>query len=117
MTTFAASVGGLATPVGAAPNMIGLGFIRDVLQVNFSFLAWCAVGVPAAVVLFLFVAAYLGLFCPRGHERNCGRAGDVSGGAGEAGTVDVGSAIDGDGVLRDGRVVAGAGGVGRGGGR
>src|SRR5689334_3847286 len=33
MTTFAASVGGLATPVGAAPNMIGLGFIRDVLGV------------------------------------------------------------------------------------
>src|SRR5206468_299030 len=27
MTTFAASVGGLATPVGAAPNLIGLGFI------------------------------------------------------------------------------------------
>jgi solute carrier family 13 (sodium-dependent dicarboxylate transporter), member 2/3/5 len=66
MTTFAASVGGLATPVGAAPNMIGLGFIRDVLGIEFSFLAWCVVGVPAAVALFLYVAAYLGLLCRAG---------------------------------------------------
>jgi len=72
MTTFAASVGGLATPVGAAPNMIGLGFIRDVLKVNFSFLAWCAVGVPAAVALFVFVAAYLGLFCRAGTSEIAG---------------------------------------------
>ena len=72
MTTFAASVGGLATPVGAAPNMIGLGFIRDELQVDFSFLAWCAVGVPAAVGLFLFVAAYLGLLCPAGTKEIAG---------------------------------------------
>src|SRR5262249_45728585 len=28
MTGFAASVGGLATPIGAAPKLIGLGFIR-----------------------------------------------------------------------------------------
>jgi solute carrier family 13 (sodium-dependent dicarboxylate transporter), member 2/3/5 len=60
MTTFAASVGGLATPVGAAPNMIGLGFIRNELHVNFSFLAWCAVGVPTAAVLFVYLAFYLG---------------------------------------------------------
>jgi sodium-dependent dicarboxylate transporter 2/3/5 len=66
MTTFAASVGGLATPVGAAPNMIGLGFIRDVLGVNFSFVAWCCVGVPAAVVLFLYLSLYLGALCRAG---------------------------------------------------
>jgi len=72
MTTFAASVGGLATPVGAAPNMIGLGFIRDVLNVNFSFLAWCCVGVPAAVALFLYVALYLGLLCRAGRAEIVG---------------------------------------------
>jgi len=49
MTTFGASVGGLATPVGSAPNMIGLGYIRSLLGVEFPFLKWCAVGVPAAV--------------------------------------------------------------------
>jgi sodium-dependent dicarboxylate transporter 2/3/5 len=63
MTTFAASVGGLATPVGAAPNLIGLGFIRNRLERDFSFLDFCTVGAPAAVVLFLFLAVYM---CLRG---------------------------------------------------
>lgn len=59
MTTLAASVGGLATPVGAAPNLIGIGFIRNVLRVDFSFAQWCVVGAPAALMLFLFLAVYL----------------------------------------------------------
>jgi solute carrier family 13 (sodium-dependent dicarboxylate transporter), member 2/3/5 len=58
MTTFAASVGGLATPVGAAPNLIGMGLIQDNLGLDFSFLAFCAVGAPAAIVLFVFLALY-----------------------------------------------------------
>jgi sodium-dependent dicarboxylate transporter 2/3/5 len=66
MTTFAASVGGLATPVGAAPNLIGLGFIRNRLGREFSFLDFCAVGGPAALVLFVFVAGYLALLCRAG---------------------------------------------------
>jgi solute carrier family 13 (sodium-dependent dicarboxylate transporter), member 2/3/5 len=61
MTTFAASVGGLATPVGAAPNLIGLGFIRNRLARDFSFLDFCAVGAPAAAVLLVFVVMYLAL--------------------------------------------------------
>jgi sodium-dependent dicarboxylate transporter 2/3/5 len=72
MTTFAASVGGLATPVGAAPNLIGLGFIRHRLGVEFSFLDFCAVGAPAALLLFLFVAAYLRLLCPAGTSEIAG---------------------------------------------
>jgi sodium-dependent dicarboxylate transporter 2/3/5 len=72
MTTFAASVGGLATPVGAAPNMIGLGFVRDVLGVNFSFVAWCCVGIPAAVMLFLYLALYLGTLCRAGRREIAG---------------------------------------------
>ena len=66
MTTFAASVGGLATPIGAAPNLIGLGLIRDVLKVEFSFLDWCVIGVPAAGILYLFVACYLRVCFPAG---------------------------------------------------
>src|SRR5262245_57534808 len=66
MTTFAASVGGLATPVGAAPNLIGLGFIRNRLKIDFSFFDFCIVGAPTAMVLFLFVSFYLGLLCRAG---------------------------------------------------
>ena len=61
MTTFAASVGGLATPVGAAPNLIGIGFIRNVLNVDFSFAHWCVIGMPAALALFVYLAIHLGI--------------------------------------------------------
>ena len=40
MTSFAASIGGLATPVGTPPNLIGLGFIRRILGVEFPFFKW-----------------------------------------------------------------------------
>src|SRR5437868_2530068 len=59
MAAFAASVGGLATPIGAAPNLIGLGLIRDVAHIDFSFLDWCAIGAPVALVLFAYVAISL----------------------------------------------------------
>jgi sodium-dependent dicarboxylate transporter 2/3/5 len=72
MTTFAASVGGLATPVGAAPNLIGLGFIRRLLKIDFTFMDWCVVGVPAAVVLYLYVAFYLGFLCRAGTRELAG---------------------------------------------
>ena len=46
--------------------------VTDVLQVNFSFLAWCCVGVPAALVLFLYLAFYLGVLCRAGRAEIVG---------------------------------------------
>lgn len=66
MTSFAASIGGLATPIGTPPNVIGLGFIRQLVGVEISFFKWMAIGVPVVVVLFLFLFAYLNFFCPAG---------------------------------------------------
>jgi sodium-dependent dicarboxylate transporter 2/3/5 len=59
MTSFAASVGGLATPVGTPPNVIGIGFIRSELGVAFPFFQWMMIGVPIVVVLFAFLFFYL----------------------------------------------------------
>jgi sodium-dependent dicarboxylate transporter 2/3/5 len=47
---FAASIGGLATPVGTPPNLIGIGFIRQETGVDVSFFAWMALGVPVALL-------------------------------------------------------------------
>lgn len=66
---FAASIGGLATPIGTAPNLIGLAFIRDQAGVQVSFLGWCAIGLPLVAVLATFTVLLLGRLFPAGVER------------------------------------------------
>lgn len=66
MTSFAASIGGLATPVGTPPNLIGLGKIRESLGVEIPFLKWMCLGVPIVVCLFLYLFVYLNWLCPAG---------------------------------------------------
>ena len=71
MTSFSASIGGLATPIGTPPNVIGLNFIRklvtaDGAAIDITFFEWCLIGVPIVVVLYLFLFAYLNWFCPAG---------------------------------------------------
>ena len=51
MTSFAASVGGLATPIGTPPNVIGLGFIRTLTGAEFPFFSWMIIGVPTVIIL------------------------------------------------------------------
>jgi sodium-dependent dicarboxylate transporter 2/3/5 len=63
MTSFAASIGGLATPIGTPPNLIGLGYIRDLLHVDITFFQWSLIGAPVVVILFLFMFVYLNFFC------------------------------------------------------
>ena len=51
MTSLAASIGGLATPIGTPPNVIGLGFIRTLTGAEFPFFSWMILGVPTVVIL------------------------------------------------------------------
>jgi len=66
MTSFAASIGGLATPIGTPPNVIGLSFIRNLVGVEFPFFKWAMIGTPVVVVLFLWLFAYLNWLAPAG---------------------------------------------------
>ena len=66
MTTFAASIGGLATPIGTAPNIIGLGYIRDALGVQIPFFKWSLIGVPVVLALYAWLAFYLTALSPAG---------------------------------------------------
>ncbi len=65
-TSFAATFGGLATPVGTPPNLIGIGLLERVAGIQVSFFGWMAVGVPIAVTLFAVLALYFHLFAARG---------------------------------------------------
>jgi len=66
MTAFAASIGGLATPVGTPTNVVGISFLRRLLGVEVSFFEWSLVALPIVVVLFGFLFLYLDYFCPAG---------------------------------------------------
>ena len=66
MTSFAASIGGLTTPVGTPPNLIGLGFIRSQVGVEISFFRWMLLAVPIVLVLFTFLYLYLNAVGPAG---------------------------------------------------
>jgi sodium-dependent dicarboxylate transporter 2/3/5 len=72
MTSFAASVAGMATPVGTPPNLIGLGMLERILHVRIGFFQWMAMGVPLVLVLFAVLAAGLSWACARGVSISAG---------------------------------------------
>ena len=59
MTSYASSLGGLATPVGTAPNLIGLRLLEQATGDRPSFARWCAVFAPLAVVSTALIAGWL----------------------------------------------------------
>ena len=50
VTSFAATIGGMGTPVGTPPNLIGVGLLRTTAGINLTFTSWMIVGVPIVVV-------------------------------------------------------------------
>jgi sodium-dependent dicarboxylate transporter 2/3/5 len=57
---FGASIGGLGTPVGTPPNLIGIGFIRRELDVGLPFFSWMLLGGPIVVLLLAWAVWELG---------------------------------------------------------
>jgi sodium-dependent dicarboxylate transporter 2/3/5 len=70
VTSFAASIGGMATPVGTPPNLIGIGLMREMAGVSVSFVDWMFVAVPLAIVMMAFVVGWL--LVPRAREVRLG---------------------------------------------
>jgi sodium-dependent dicarboxylate transporter 2/3/5 len=74
ITAFGASVGGMATPVGTPPNLIGIGLIERIQGVHIGFFQWMALGVPLVILLFAFLVAYFSGRCARGVRAGEGSA-------------------------------------------
>jgi len=66
ITAFGSSIGGMATPVGTPPNLIGIGLLERGTGFHISFFRWMIIGVPLAVIMFGFQAMYFRLVCLRG---------------------------------------------------
>ena len=59
-----ANVGGIATPIGTPPNAIALGYLRDNLGMDVSFMDWLMVMLPYTIVLLVIAWVLLLLLFP-----------------------------------------------------
>jgi sodium-dependent dicarboxylate transporter 2/3/5 len=59
MLAYGASIGGLATPVGTPPNLIGIALIQETLGRDITFFQWVQVALPLAMLLLLLAFALL----------------------------------------------------------
>jgi solute carrier family 13 (sodium-dependent dicarboxylate transporter), member 2/3/5 len=59
MTAYGASIGGLLTPIGSPPNLIGRRFIADLAGVEISFLDWMVMAFPVVAVMFVLLSVVL----------------------------------------------------------
>ncbi|MGQ0482083.1 MAG: SLC13 family permease [Pseudonocardia sp.] len=59
MLAYGASVGGLLTPVGSPPNLIGRGLIEEATGQRISFAQWMAMAAPICLAMFVVLAVVL----------------------------------------------------------
>ena len=64
MTAYAASVGGLATPIGSPPNLIGMGMLDNLAGRRIPFFEWMQLGLPIAILMFALLAVLLRFLHP-----------------------------------------------------
>ncbi len=59
---FATSAGGIATPVGTPPNLIGIGMLKDLSDIKITFAGWMGMTVIPSVIMLLVIFFILYLF-------------------------------------------------------
>ena len=59
MIAYGASVGGLITPIGSPPNLIGIGFIEEQVGTTISFFTWTITALPIVILMFLALCVIL----------------------------------------------------------
>jgi sodium-dependent dicarboxylate transporter 2/3/5 len=58
MCAFGASIGGIGTPIGTPPNLIGIGMLNRIAGADITFFRWMLLGVPIVILLFTFLVVY-----------------------------------------------------------
>jgi sodium-dependent dicarboxylate transporter 2/3/5 len=62
MAAYGSSVGGIGTPVGTPPNIIGIAMIQKFLNINIPFFQWMIVAVPILLIMFVVLFIEMRLF-------------------------------------------------------
>jgi len=68
ITSFGPSIGGMGTPVGTPPNLIGIGMLQKIVGVEVSFFSWMAIGVPIVMMLFVYLVTQFYFTSVRGFD-------------------------------------------------
>ena len=68
ITSFGSSIGGMGTPVGTPPNLIGIGMLEKIVGVEVSFFSWMALGVPIVIMLFAYLVTQFYFTSVRGFD-------------------------------------------------
>jgi sodium-dependent dicarboxylate transporter 2/3/5 len=66
VTAFAASIGGLGTPIGTPPNLIGLAMLERLAGERITFARWMLFAVPLMLAQFAFLFLYFRMTALRG---------------------------------------------------
>ena len=59
MISYGAGVGGLLTPIGTPPNLIGIGFIEEETGIRITFFDWVMAAFPIVVLMFIALCVIL----------------------------------------------------------
>jgi solute carrier family 13 (sodium-dependent dicarboxylate transporter), member 2/3/5 len=59
MISYAAGVGGLLTPIGTPPNLIGIGFIEEETDTTITFFSWVLAALPICLLMFVALCTIL----------------------------------------------------------
>jgi sodium-dependent dicarboxylate transporter 2/3/5 len=79
IASFGASIGGIGTPIGTPPNLIGIGMLSRISGVEISFFEWMTIGVPIVILLFAFLIVYFYFRSLRGLSLDSGRSERIRG--------------------------------------
>ena len=87
MISYGAGVGGLLTPIGTPPNLIGIGFIEEATDVRITFFDWVLTAAPIVLLMFIALCTILILLNRPEVRRISGAEEYVAGERGKLGPV------------------------------
>ncbi|MDC4204457.1 MAG: SLC13 family permease [Candidatus Manganitrophus sp.] len=73
MVAYAASIGGVGTPIGTPPNLIGIGMIAKQTGREISFFQWMLLALPLLLVMYIVLYFLLLFLHPAGPSMRAGR--------------------------------------------
>ncbi len=72
MIAYGSSIGGLATPVGTPPNLIGIGMMETLGKRRIPFFEWMLLGIPVTLVMFSGLSVLLRFLYPAPRKMQAG---------------------------------------------